>query len=47
VPNKAIKIETADGNLFVFEMEEIEKITKEIIKEKEPEETEEEAWDGI
>lgn len=29
IPNKSLKIETADGNLFVFDMDEIEKITKE------------------
>lgn len=29
VPNKSLKIETADGSLFVFEMDEVEKITKE------------------
>lgn len=29
VPNKSIKIETADRNVFVYQMEEIEKITKE------------------
>lgn len=30
VPDKTIKIATADGNLFVFRIDEIEKITKEI-----------------
>jgi hypothetical protein len=29
VPNKSIKIETADRNIFVFQMDEIEKLTKE------------------
>ncbi|MBX2973211.1 MAG: hypothetical protein KF797_08920 [Flavobacteriales bacterium] len=29
VPNKSIKIETADRNVFVFQMDEIEKLTKE------------------
>ena len=29
VPDKSIKIETADRNVFVYQMEEIEKITKE------------------
>lgn len=29
VPNVSIKIKTADGNLFVFRIEEVEKITKE------------------
>lgn len=29
VPNKSIKIETADRNVFVFQMDEIERITKE------------------
>lgn len=46
VPNKTIKIKTADENLFVFKMDEIEKITKEPSKTKsvqqnnEPEKTE-------
>ena len=30
IPNKSIKIETADRNVFVFSMDEIEKITKEL-----------------
>jgi len=34
VPNKTIKIKTADENLFVFKMDEIEKITKEPAKSK-------------
>jgi hypothetical protein len=34
IPNKSIKIETADGNIFVFKMEEIEKFTKEPVKVK-------------
>ncbi len=34
VPNKSIKIETADRNVFVFQMEEIEKLAKEPIKAK-------------
>jgi hypothetical protein len=29
VPNRTIKIQTADGNVFVFDMEDIEKLTKE------------------
>lgn len=29
IPNKSLKIETADRNVFVFQLEEIEKITKE------------------
>ena len=29
VPNKSIKIETADRNVFVYQMDEIEKLTKE------------------
>lgn len=29
IPNKSIKIQTKDGNVFVYEMDEIEKITKE------------------
>ena len=32
IPNKSIKIQTKDGNVFVFEMDEIEKITKELAK---------------
>ncbi len=31
VPNKSIKIETADRNVFVYQMDEIEKMTKEIV----------------
>jgi hypothetical protein len=31
VPEKSIKIETADGNLFVYNMSDIEKLTKEAI----------------
>jgi TM2 domain-containing membrane protein YozV len=33
IPNKSIKIQTKDGNLFVFDIEEVEKITKEPVKE--------------
>lgn len=29
VPNKSIKIETSDGSIFVYQMDEVEKITKE------------------
>jgi hypothetical protein len=29
VPNRTIKIQTADGNLFVYDVDEIEKLTKE------------------
>jgi len=29
IPNKSIKIETADGNIFVYDFSDIEKITKE------------------
>ena len=32
VPNKSIKIETRDRNVFVFQMDEIEKITKEYLR---------------
>ncbi|MDR0872863.1 MAG: hypothetical protein LBN27_05265 [Prevotellaceae bacterium] len=32
IPSQSLKIETADSNLFVFQMNEIEKITKEITK---------------
>jgi hypothetical protein len=35
VPNKAIKIETSDGSVFVFVMEDVEKITKEKIQTQE------------
>jgi len=34
VPNQSIKIQTADGSLFVFEMDEVEKITKESVSNK-------------
>lgn len=34
VPNKSIKIETVDRNVFVYQMDEIEKLTKEIIQGK-------------
>jgi len=34
VPNKSIKIETADKNVFVYQMDEVEKIVKEPIKVK-------------
>lgn len=27
-PNKTIKIETADGSIFVYELNEVEKMTK-------------------
>ena len=30
IPNVQLKIETADGNIFIFKMEEVEKIAKEI-----------------
>lgn len=33
IPNVQIKIQTKDGNIFVYKMEEIEKITKEFPKE--------------
>jgi hypothetical protein len=32
VPNKSIKIETADRSVFVYQMDEIEKLTKEVIQ---------------
>lgn len=32
VPNKTIKLETADKNIFVFQMDEVEKITKETVQ---------------
>lgn len=35
IPNKSIKIETTDRNIFVFEMDEIEKFTKEPYQDKE------------
>ncbi|MDH6341960.1 hypothetical protein M2480_000622 [Parabacteroides sp. PFB2-12] len=31
VPNESLKIQTADGSIFVYKMEEVEKITKEIL----------------
>ena len=34
IPNKSIKIETSNGNVFVYQMNEIEKITKELFHEK-------------
>lgn len=34
VPNKSIKIETADRNVFVYQIDEIEKLTKEPIQRK-------------
>lgn len=34
VPNKSIKIETADRSVFVYQMDEIEKLTKEAIQGK-------------
>ncbi|MDA3866986.1 MAG: hypothetical protein PF489_09615, partial [Salinivirgaceae bacterium] len=34
VPNKSIKIETADRNVFVYQMDEIEKLTKELFQGK-------------
>lgn len=36
VPNKSLKIQTADGSLFVCNMEDIEKITKEFDSRKQP-----------
>ena len=33
IPNESLKIQTADGNIFVFNMEEVEKITKEAKKD--------------
>lgn len=34
VPNKSIKIETSGGSVFVYKMDEIEKLTKEYLKAK-------------
>jgi hypothetical protein len=34
IPNVSVKIQTADNNIFVFQMDEIEKFTKEIIQER-------------
>ena len=31
IPNETIKVQTADGSVFVYKMEEVEKITKEAI----------------
>lgn len=39
VPNKSIKIETADKNIFVYQIEEVEKITKEIPAKKKANQT--------
>jgi len=33
IPNESIKIKTKDGNIFVYKMDEIEKMTKEEIKQ--------------
>ena len=33
IPNESIKIQTADGSIFVYKMEEVEKMTKESIEE--------------
>jgi len=35
IPNESLKIETADGNAFIFQMSDVEKITKEKIAETE------------
>lgn len=32
VPNKSIKVQTADGSIFVYQMNEVEKMTKETSK---------------
>ena len=32
IPNESLKIQTSDGSLFVFKMEEVLKITKEMIE---------------
>lgn len=32
IPNESLKIQTKDGNVFVYKMAEIEKITKEVVK---------------
>ena len=34
VPNKSIKIQTTDKNIFVYQMDEIEKLTKEAVGSK-------------
>lgn len=34
VPNESIKIQTSDGSVFVYQMSEVEKITKEVVLEK-------------
>lgn len=33
IPNKSLKIQTADENLFVYNLDEVEKITKEVQQE--------------
>jgi hypothetical protein len=35
VPNQSIKIKTGDGNIFVYKIDEIEKITKETVEDEE------------
>jgi hypothetical protein len=32
IPNKSIKIQTKDGNVFVYNMDEVEKLTKEPVR---------------
>ncbi len=36
IPNKQIKMQTGDGNIFVFEMDQISKIKKELVKNTPP-----------
>lgn len=39
IPNQSIKIQTSDGNIFVYSMEDVEKITKEQVAVKSNENT--------
>ena len=34
VPNESLKIQTADGSIFVYKLEEVEKMTKEVVSRK-------------
>lgn len=36
VPNESVKIQTADGSVFVYPMSEIQKITKELVESEKP-----------
>lgn len=47
VPNKSIKIETAERNVFVFQMDEIERITKEQVSNNQTRKEEQENNSGL